>query len=188
MDKKVFEALASDTRIAILKELDARQRTVTELANSLGMAKSSVHEHLAKMVEVGLIEKEDSRRKWTYYRVTRKGRSILHPHEMTKILVLLGSSILAFLGGASQVLKSLWTGEKAMMQKAPPSTLSEEQLPVPKPVPPESGEEVLREAGAAYTREPLILGILLIVAALLLGYYAYRIWRKSRPEKLTVEG
>lgn len=188
MDKKVFEALASDTRIAILKELDARQMTVTELANSLDMAKSSVHEHLAKMVEVGLIEKEDSKRKWTYYRLTRKGRSILHPHEMTKILVLLGSSILAFLGGASQVLKSLWPAEEAMMQKAPPSLPSEEQLPVPRPVPPEGGEEVLREAGADYARESLILGVLLIVAALLLGYYAYRIWRKSRPKKLKVKG
>jgi DNA-binding transcriptional ArsR family regulator len=189
MDKKVFEALASDTRITILKELDQRQRTVTELANSLGMAKATVHEHLAKMVEVDLIEKEDSKRKWTYYRLTRKGRSILHPHEMTKFLVLLGSSILAFLGGASQVLKSLWVpAEEAMMQKAPPSTLSEEQLPVPRPVPPEGGEEVLREAGAAYAKEPLILGVLLIVAALLLGYYAYRIWRKSRPKKLGVKG
>lgn len=47
MDKKVFETLASDTRIAILKELDRRQMTLTELANSLDMAKATVHQHLA---------------------------------------------------------------------------------------------------------------------------------------------
>jgi DNA-binding transcriptional ArsR family regulator len=175
MDKKVFEALASDTRIAILKELDQRQRTVTELANSLGMAKATIHEHLAKMIEVGLIEKEDTQRKWTYYRLTRKGRSILHPHEMTKILLLLGSSILAFLGGVSQVLKSISVPTEEMMQKAP--------LPVPKPLSPEEALE-----GARATKEPLILGALLIATALLLGYYTYRTWRSSRPMKLKAEG
>lgn len=188
MDKKVFEALASDTRIAILKELDQRQMTVTELANSLGMAKATVHEHLAKMVEVGLIEKEDSRRKWTYYRLTRNGRSILHPHEMTKILLLLGSSILAFLGGVSQVLNSLWTAKEAMMQEAQPSMPSSASLPVPRPATPAEGAEALKEAGAAYAREPVILGVLLIIAALILGYYAYRIWRKSRTKRLRVKG
>lgn len=171
MDKKVFEALASDTRIAILKELDQRQKTVTELADSLSMAKSSVHEHLSKMVDAGIIEKEDNERKWTYYRLTRKGRSILHPHETTKILVLIGSSILAFLGGVSQILKLTAPAKEVAMQKGVPSLPS-----------PERGEEVLKGAEAVYVKEPLILGILLLITAILLSYFAYRIWRRLKNE------
>ncbi|MEK6978476.1 MAG: winged helix-turn-helix domain-containing protein [Candidatus Hydrothermarchaeota archaeon] len=170
IDRRVFEALASDTRVAILKELDERQKTVTELSASLGMAKSSVHEHLAKMVEAGLIEKEENERKWTYYRLTPKGRKILHPGERTKILVLVGSSILAFVAGVSQIFRSAGpqAGRMAMEEAAPPP-------PLPAAIP-ERGGEVLGGAGATP-----ILGILLISAALLLGYWAYRTWRRSKP-------
>ena len=169
IDKRVLEALASDTRVAILKELDKRQKTVTELSDSLGMAKSSVHEHLAKMVEAGLIEKEENERKWTYYRLTPKGQKILHPGDRTKILVLVGSSILTFLAGVSQTLKSAQAPVRgaAMERAAPP--------PLPAAIP-ERGGEVLSGAGATP-----ILGILLISVALLLGYWAYRTWRRSKP-------
>jgi hypothetical protein len=132
------------------------------------------------MVDVGLIEKEDSKRKWTYYRLTHKGRSILHPHEMTKILVLLGSSILAFMGGVSQIIKSLAPSPGGEMRKKALSAPSPEAIPAPSPVAPQGAEDVLREG--------LILGGILIAAALLLGYYAYKIWRESRPEKLRVGG
>lgn len=166
IDRRVFEALASDTRVAILKELDERQKTVTELSDSLGMAKSSVHEHLAKMVEAGLIEKEENERKWTYYRLTPKGRKILHPGERTRILVLVGSSILAFVAGVSQIFRSAGppAGRVAMKEAMPP--------PLPAAAP-ERGGEVLSGAGATP-----ILGILLIGAALVLGYWAYRTWKR----------
>lgn len=173
MDKKVFEALASDTRIAILKELDERQKTVTELSDSLGMAKSSVHEHLSKMMEGGLIEKEESERKWTYYRLTRKGQKILHPGETTKILVLVGSSILSFLAGVAQIFKSAGPSvREPVVEKAVPP-------PLPAAIP-EHGGEVLRGARVTYDNGPLILGILLMGAALLFGYLAYRAWKRPK--------
>ena len=79
MDRAVFEALASETRIDILKKLDTRQMTISELAREMAMAKSTVHEHLAKMASSGLVEKFDDERKWTYYFLTRKGRNMRKP-------------------------------------------------------------------------------------------------------------
>lgn len=104
MDKKVFEALASETRVDLLKKLAIRQMTITELSNELGLAKSSVHEHLSKMVDVDFVEKIDDSHKWTYYRLTNKGRKILHPDETTKILLLLSSTILALVSGLWSIL------------------------------------------------------------------------------------
>ncbi len=87
MDRRTFESLASETRISILKNLDIRQMTITELSRNLELAKSTVHEHLKKLEDVELVEKIESSRKWSYYKLTYKGKRILHPHEMVKIMV-----------------------------------------------------------------------------------------------------
>ncbi len=172
MDRRVFEALASETRIDILKALDQRHMTVTEIAGYLGMAKSSVHEHLTKMLEVGLVEKEESERKWTYYRLTNKGRQILHPHEATKILLLLGASILAFAGGLAQVLSIL--REVAPLQAAKP-------LAVPEVMSAEKGAGALAAKPTPIGDLTLTLGLIMIAVALIMAYYAYRRWRLFRP-------
>lgn len=172
MDRRTFEALASKTRIEILKALDIRHMTVTEIASYLDMAKSSVHEHLEKMLEVGLVEKEESDRKWTYYRLTNKGRQILHPHEATKLLLLLGASILAFVEGIAMLTPLRAPG----MPAAAP-----EIAPAPEAMLAEEGAEALAAEPVAASNLPLALGLILIAASLILGYYAYRRWRRFRP-------
>jgi len=62
-----FKALASDTRIEILKRLDASQRTVTDLANELKVNKSAVYKHLSRLLDAGLVKKVEDNRKWVYY-------------------------------------------------------------------------------------------------------------------------
>ena len=84
-----FRVLASDTRIEILKHLDESQLTVSDLSRKLDMNKATVHEHLTKLMEVGLVKKDDSPRKWVYYRLTWKGRNLLHP-ERVRVMVSLG--------------------------------------------------------------------------------------------------
>ncbi len=37
--------------------------------------------------------------KWAYYELTDKGTEILHPHKMTRIIVLLSAAILSFVVG-----------------------------------------------------------------------------------------
>jgi len=72
IDREVFAALASDTRIEILKQLDERRKTLSEMSRAIGCNKSAIHKHLSKLVEIGLIEKEESDHKWIYYSLTGK--------------------------------------------------------------------------------------------------------------------
>lgn len=94
LDYESFKALASHVRIDILKELDKKQMTVTDLAKSLTISKSTAHKHLERLCEVGLIERLDSKRKWVYYRITRKGIKILHPENVTVSFILSWSILL----------------------------------------------------------------------------------------------
>jgi DNA-binding transcriptional ArsR family regulator len=99
LDEKALKALSSGSRIEILRRLGEKRRTVTELSKELNLTKPTVHEHLSKLLDAGLIMKRDGQHKWVYYELARKGREILHPHETTKIRVLLVSALIAFVGG-----------------------------------------------------------------------------------------
>jgi DNA-binding transcriptional ArsR family regulator len=94
-----FRVLASNTRIEILKLLDESQFTVSDISRKLDMNKATVHEHLSKLMEVGLVKKDDSPRKWVYYRLTWKGRNLLHP-ERVRVMVSLGIMLTVIVVGA----------------------------------------------------------------------------------------
>lgn len=94
-----FRVLASNTRIDILKLLDESQYTVSDISRKLDMNKATVHEHLSKLMEVGLVKKDDSPRKWVYYRLTWKGRNLLHP-ERVRVMVSLGIMLTVIVVGA----------------------------------------------------------------------------------------
>ena len=49
LDRQAFKALASETRIDVLKRLDERRMTQTELAATLHMTVQSVSEHLNQL-------------------------------------------------------------------------------------------------------------------------------------------
>ncbi len=103
LDQASFRALASETRVAILRALAERQMTLTELAGRLGISKPGVMKHLELLREAGLVGREPPERKWIYYRLTTKGERILDPNK-TRIMLALGFSVFAMvLGGASFV-------------------------------------------------------------------------------------
>ena len=64
LDKKSFEALAGETRIKILKSLNSRQKTSTELAQELNLAVPSIKEHLDTLESSGFVQKMDDGHKW----------------------------------------------------------------------------------------------------------------------------
>lgn len=155
LNKNALKVLVSDTRIDILKRLDERRRTVTELSSELNLTKATIHEHLSKLSDAGLIKKGDRQHKWVYYDLTRKGREILHPHKAIEIGILLASALLAFIGGILGIYR--------FIGGAP--------LPgVPAGFPPQIVHE------SAY----LIAGLALISIGTLLSYLASRIWRRPR--------
>jgi DNA-binding transcriptional ArsR family regulator len=93
LDYESFRALASHVRIEILKKLDESRSTVSDLSRKLTMSKSTVHKHLERLVEVGLVNKIEEDRKWVYYEITPKGARILHP-ENVQVSVILSTIVL----------------------------------------------------------------------------------------------
>ncbi len=112
LDRETFRALAVDTRIEILKILDDRQHTLTDLAEALNMSPSTIKEHLDKLVAAGLIKQVDKGMKWKYYKLTFKGSRIVNPHE-TPVWIILATSAIALFAVTYKFLLDL---EKLIMQ------------------------------------------------------------------------
>ncbi len=77
VDRSVRRALSSESRVSILKSVSVRRRTQSELARELNLASPTILQHLSILLESGLMEKIDEGRKWKYYQLTEKGRSLL---------------------------------------------------------------------------------------------------------------
>ncbi|MFH1284979.1 MAG: winged helix-turn-helix domain-containing protein [Candidatus Micrarchaeota archaeon] len=72
---ELYKTLSSDTRLGILKELNEGERTPTDLSTRLGKSKATISEHLDRLVDVQLVEKEEKEgRKWVFYKLTFKGK------------------------------------------------------------------------------------------------------------------
>lgn len=126
LDRETFKALAVDTRVKILKILDERQHTLTDLAEELGMAPSTIKEHLDRLISAGLIKQIDKGMKWKYYRLTSKGKKILNPYEK-KVWIVLATTLVALFVSVYTLLFKLqglvtpisWKISKAAEEAAP---------------------------------------------------------------------
>jgi DNA-binding transcriptional ArsR family regulator len=106
IDRDTLRALAVDTRIEILKSLDNHKATLSDLSKEMSMSLSTIKEHLEKLVSSGLIEQIDKGTKWKYYRLTKKGKNILHPSE-ARIWILLLVSFVGLAGTFYTVVSRL---------------------------------------------------------------------------------
>lgn len=91
LDKKSLFALASDTRVEILRTLLPMRRTVTQLSEVLEIDKAAVHRHLKKMEEGGLVKRYEDHG-FVYYGLSWKARDLMSPNENTRIVILLSVS------------------------------------------------------------------------------------------------
>ena len=108
LDADTFRALASSTRLTVLKSLDERRKTLTELSRDLDLNKATVHEHMALLTAAGLVKKRDDEgRKWIYYELTWTGQRILHPEATTTFNLLLALSVAAAGGGVAMLGRAL---------------------------------------------------------------------------------
>jgi DNA-binding transcriptional ArsR family regulator len=92
-----FKALSSESRTRILKLLEDRNHTLTELSSKLEMAAPTIKQHLTVLLESGLIEMNDEGRKWKYYSLTRKGKNITSPADQTHFLIVLSFASIALI-------------------------------------------------------------------------------------------
>lgn len=87
----------SESRVRILKALDGRPMTVSELGRALDRNKSTLHGYLQELVEDGLIQRhEEDERLWVYYSLSPTGEKIVRGGRLRLAIDI--SSVLAFLG------------------------------------------------------------------------------------------
>lgn len=100
LDDKSFKALSADSRINILKQLNERRMTLSELSQKLSLKNSTVKEHCLILLNAQLISKIDEGRKWKYYELTQKGKQVVEPNLMqeAKVFVLLSLTTIMFMG------------------------------------------------------------------------------------------
>src|SRR4030042_3332046 len=97
LDRETFKALASDTRLDIIRALDGKNMSLNDICKATNLNKATLHEHLTKLNEVGLIKKNGREgHKWVYYRLTWKGEGLLHP-ENSRIVVLFSTTFISLL-------------------------------------------------------------------------------------------
>ncbi len=113
LDKETFKALASETRVDVLKLLNQRRHMQSEIAASLGFSVPTVKEHLDALERAGLVERHEEGRKWKYYSLTKKGKGVLNPEEM-KIWIVLAMLVFSVVGG-------IWTSFKSFMSVGAPA-------------------------------------------------------------------
>ena len=162
LDQESFKALASDTRIEILKRLDKSQMTVTDLANDLQVNKSAVYKHLSRLLDAGLVRKLEDNRKWVYYKLSMKGMHLLHP-ERVQIALMLSAAVLAVTLALSQIYMFV-AGN-----------------PVTKEVPGSGDALDVRFFVTEIVHDPMLLamGCLLIAVGAVLAYMAYRVYQTA---------
>jgi len=166
IDKKTFRSLASETRVNILKTLDKRRCTVTELSGFLDLSKSTVHEHLLKLIDSGLVikNKRDGY-KWVYYEITEKGKQIIR-NNINKIILLLSFSIVSFVAGIYEFVNYI-VGKSILVQPLAKKT-AETVI--------DEAEIVIEETkGVGIIHEPihLVIGIILIIIGFILFYIGF---------------
>jgi DNA-binding transcriptional ArsR family regulator len=104
LDMDTFKALASDTRLDILRTLDGKKMSLKDISAATKLNKATLHEHLVKLNEAGLVKrKEREGHKWVTYKLTWKGESLLHP-ENTRIVVMFSITFIALWAGVIQLL------------------------------------------------------------------------------------
>jgi len=175
IERDVFKALASDTRIEILKILDKRRHTQSEIAFSIKLSVPTIKEHLDAMEKAGLVKPIDEGYKWKYYELTEKSRCILDP-ERKKVWILLAFWIAGAVGTAAVFSRNIFSSamSKPQMLAAVPSA---EGAMLAKSVP----EAIVQAAKPFPYLDAAVIAILIVLTILLIYFFAKsRIFRKRK--------
>ncbi len=176
LDKKALFALASDTRVEILRALQPMRRTVTQLAGTLEVDKAAVHRHLQKLVEGELVKKYEDHG-FVYYGLSWKARDLLSPNENTKIVVLLGSFLWVLVVAVAVAAIALSSSFVAVPLTGPPG---ETPGVTPGTLADEGSRQILLPGNiavsAAHPIWPILAGVL---AAVSVAFFIIA-WRRLR--------
>jgi len=110
---------SAQTKLLILSRLRDRRSTGAELAKMLDVDRSAVYRHLADLDEGGYVERQETGRKWIYYELTSKGKTLARAsNHLFKISVLFAlGGVLGYL--ILRWLAALWTWEPVTRDVGP---------------------------------------------------------------------
>ncbi|MEM4263344.1 MAG: winged helix-turn-helix domain-containing protein [Candidatus Woesearchaeota archaeon] len=117
LNQSTFKALAAGTRVKILKTLEQRRHTQSELSAVLNISVPTVKEHLSDLVKAGLVNRHEEGRKWIYYSLTEKAKCILDP-ERKRLWIVLGF-FLASVAGTIITVRNYFAGQIGVLAGAP---------------------------------------------------------------------
>ncbi len=103
IDKSTIDSLSSDTRVLILTSLRGRHKTNAELSKELSLKSPTIHHHLERLKESGLVEPREDGHKWVYYHLTPFGQALFNPDKKMKLSIAL-SAFLTFITGLVAVV------------------------------------------------------------------------------------
>lgn len=118
IDRTMIKALSADARIEILQSLMRRRKMPSELAKVLGLAPSTIVEHLKTLEAAGLVQRKETGHKWIYYEITDKGLNLVEPKTPIRFVfvLLLGLGIAAF-GALNYIANGAQQAASGIMQK-----------------------------------------------------------------------
>ena len=169
LNKDMFKALASDTRLDILRTIDGKKMGLKDISHATNLNKATLHEHLKKLYEADLVKrKEREGHKWVYYKLSWKGASLLHP-ENTRIVVMFAAAfVILFFGiaGIVNYIRDLMAIERGsdLMYPLVPDIANDKLMA--------AGEESL-SAG----QNPIFLYIAIACMILFTVLFVVSIWR-----------
>ncbi len=172
LGSKEIKALASDTRVMMLKSLGARRKMPSELAREFSMAPSTIVEHLAVLERSGLIKRIETGHKWKYYELTEKGRSLVRPKFPVQFVVMLSLGVMMVFGSLAGILS---VGVAPLVQN---------ELAVPKYA---AGAELVDRCvtataplvvSAPFNPTDYVLPAVLVIGILLMIFAAVKLWSK----------
>jgi len=108
ISKSLMKAVSEETRTAILRSLERRPMTASEVSRVLGKHVTTIAEHMAILESSELVERNRRPgRKWVYYSLTKRADELLHPKNYYKYVVILTAAIVLMSG-------TLFASSKAM--------------------------------------------------------------------------
>jgi len=111
-----LKVLSSDTRLKILNELKERPTTVSFLSKTLNKHVTTVSEHLGKLENAGLVERNQRNGgKFVFYNLTNKGKRIIE--STLNIKLVLSGAILSVL--LISYVGFLYLNQSRMIAEAP---------------------------------------------------------------------
>lgn len=95
LSRDVFKTVSVDTRVDILKLLDKRQMTASEISRALDKHVTTISEHLEVLNKSNMVQRiERPGHKWIYYKLTHNATEMLHPKFYYRWAVILSISLL----------------------------------------------------------------------------------------------